>query len=170
MSELDDEIKKTQLSLDSTDKANLAHIAKLRKDKADGEAIEEAYGGWSAERQFDEEKLDNLLAQKLVSRANKLDVPLPATPTYSKDDPHWEESDRWRRSMLNGAFILTQQGRSHLDDAIWKTEERKYNRWSRWVTLGIGLFGTLTALLSVIANNWERFATMFSRISSVIRH
>src|SRR6516164_2104739 len=67
MSELDDEIKKTQLSLDSTDKANLAHIAKLRKDKADGEAIEEAYGGWSAERQFDEETLDNLLSQKLVS-------------------------------------------------------------------------------------------------------
>jgi hypothetical protein len=169
MSKLDDDIKETRLALRSLAKAHLADIAKLEEENADSEKIGEAYGRWQAEGQFDEEKLESLVSRKLIRRADKFDVPLPALPKYKNDDPHWDESEHWRRSAINGSFILTQQGRNYVDEAIWKIEERIYNRWSRWATLGIGLIGTITGLVSVTASNWEKFAAMFARISSLMR-
>lgn len=170
MSKLDDDIKKTRRNLEKIDKGYAADIAKLKKEKADRDKIAEASSSWSGERQFDEYMLSSLLSQKLTMRAEELDVPLPARPVYSKDDPDWDENEHWFRNPIDGGFVLTQRGRDYVDDAIWKKEERTYNRWSRWVTLAIGLIGTLIGLVSVTANSWEKLAAMFSRISSHIHH
>jgi hypothetical protein len=71
---------------------------------------------------------------------------------------------------MDGRFNLTQHGRDLVEDIIWKKEERGHNRWSRWVTLAIGLIGALTRLVSVTATNWEKFAAMFGRIWFFLHH
>ena len=170
MSKLDDDIRKTRHALDKIDKSYAADIAKLRKEKAGADKIAEMEASWSGDRQFDEYMLSALLSQRLTSRAEELDVPLPTRPLYKKDDPDWDENEHWYRNPMDGNFLLTQRGRDYVDDAIWKKEERKYNRWARWVTLAIGLIGTLTGLVSVTASNWEKFAAMFGRIWSHFYH
>ena len=114
--------------------------------------------------------LGALLSQRLTIRAEELDVPLPAHSVYDKENPDWDENEHWYRNPIDGGFVLTQRGRDNVDDAVWKKEERKYNRWARWVTLAIGLTGALTGLVSVTASNWEKFAAMFARIGSHFHH
>jgi hypothetical protein len=106
----------------------------------------------------------------LRSRAEELDVPLPEYPVYNKDDPDWDENEHWYRNPMDGSFVLKQRGRDYVDDAIWKKEERQYNRWARYVTLAIGLIGILTGLVSVAATNWEKFGGMFAHIWRYFRH
>ncbi|HTT19218.1 MAG TPA: hypothetical protein VMG82_09745 [Candidatus Sulfotelmatobacter sp.] len=51
-----------------------------------------------------------------------------------------------------------------MDDAICKKEERQHNRRIRWITLGIGLTGALTGLISVVGNNWEKFGRLWAHL------
>ena len=132
MSKLDDDIKKTRSNLAKIDKSYAGDIARLRKEKAPGEKILEAESAWGGERQFDEYMLGSLLSRNLEIRAEKLDVPLPARPVYDKDDPDWDENEHWYRSPMDGTFVLTQRGREYVDEAVWKKEERRHNRWARY--------------------------------------
>jgi hypothetical protein len=164
MSNLDDDIKKTRSHLTKIDKSYADDIAKLRKEKAPSEKILEAESAWGGERQLDEYTLSLLLSHKLEIRAEELDVPLPARPVYDKGNPDWDENEHWYRSPMDGTFVLTQRGREYVDEVIWKKEERRHNRWARYVTLGIGLIGAMTGLVSVTAANWDKLASMFGRV------
>ena len=170
MSKLDDDVKKSRCALERIDKEYSADIAKLKDKKADADEIGMAEASWSSDRQIAEYELDSLLTRNLLLQAEKYDVPLPPRPIYKKDDTDWDHNDHWYHNPMNGSFCLTQVGRDFVDDAIWKKEERQHHRWSRWVTLTIGLIGTLTGLVSVTASNWEKFAAMFSSIAAHIRH
>jgi hypothetical protein len=170
MSELDSKIEASRRILEKIDQGYAADIKKLKREHAPSDDIQIAYSDWAGDRDLTEWELDGLLTQKLTSRAIELDVPLPHYPAYDKDKADWDRTEHWYRRPTDGRFVLTQHGRDHVGDLIWKKEERGYNRWSRWVTLAIGLIGTLTGLVSVIAANWEKFAAMFGRIWLYLRH
>jgi hypothetical protein len=170
MSELDDKIKEQRRAVEKIDRGYAADIAKLKKEKAGSDKIQETHASWAGEYHFEEMVLDGLLTQKLSIRARELDVPLPHYPAYKKDDPDWERNEHWYRSPADGNFVLNEHGRDLVEDLIWKKEERGHNRWSRWVTLAIGLIGALTGLVSVTATNWEKFTAMFGRIWFYMHH
>lgn len=170
MSELNNKIRKSRRALEKIDREYAADIERLRKENAQAQRIEETHALWANEHDLEEYGLDLLLTQQLRNRAKQLDVPLPEYPFYDKDDPDWDRNEHWYRSPMDGSFALTRRGRDYLDDSIWKKQERKYNRWARWVTLAIGLVGALTGLISVTASNWEKFATMLSRIWLYVSH
>jgi hypothetical protein len=169
MSELDDEIEAGRRLVEKIDREYAAEIKKLKEEKAPRDEVEARYSFWGSDHDQAEEKLDGLLTKKLSKRARELDVPLPHYPKYTKDVPDWDRSEHWYRNS-NGRFILTQHGRDLVEDLIWKKEERGYSRWSRWVTLTIGLIGALTGLVSVTATNWEKFAAVFGSIWSHTHH
>lgn len=161
MSKLDNDIKASRRSLEKIDKLFATELEKLKKIKADRDSIEGLYADWSNERDNEEHVLDSLLSRKLSEMAKALDLPLPHRPVYDKDNPDWDHNEHWYRSPVHGGFVLSQRGRDYVDEAIWKKEERKYNRWARWVTLMIGLVGTLIGLVSVTASNWEKLARIW---------
>jgi hypothetical protein len=161
MSGLDKQIKASRRVLEKISKDWDVAIAKLKNEKASSEDIQIAHSEWSSEYDMEEYGLDSLLSQKLRKRAQELDVPLPHYPVRGKDE---EDNEFWYRSPMDGRYTLTQRGRDYMDDAIWKKEERQHNRRIRWITLGIGLTGALTGLVSVIANNWEKFGRLWSHI------
>ena len=161
MSELDKKIKACRRALERTDKAYEADMAKLKKEKASGEDIQIAHSEWANEYDIGKSELDGLLTQQFRKRADEFDVPLPPYPIHGKDE---EENEHWYRNQLDGRYTLTQRARDYLDDAIWKKEERRHNRRLRWVTLGIGLTGALTGLVSVVANNWEKLGKVLQHL------
>lgn len=159
MPDLDKQIKASRRLLAKINKDWDAAIEKLKKEKASNDDIQIAHSEWSNDYDMEEYGLDSLLTQKLRKRAHQLDVPLPLYPVHGKDE---EDNEFWYRSPMDGRYTLTQRGRDYMDDAIWKKEERQHNRRIRWITLGIGLTGALTGLVSVIANNWEKFARLWA--------
>jgi hypothetical protein len=161
MSELDKKIKASRRLLEKINKDWDAAIAKLKKEKAGNDDIQMAHSDWSNEYDMEESNLDALLTQKLKGRAHELDVPLPHYPIHGKDE---EDNEYWYRSPMDGRYTLTQRGRDYMDDAIWKKEERQHNRRIRWITLGIGLTGALTGLVSVTANNWEKLGKILQHL------
>src|SRR5437870_3742239 len=144
MVRLNKKIGRSRRILANLDKSYAADIERLKKEKGSEDEIGQTEAAWSGERQTEEFELDSLLTRKMLSEAENFDVPLPARPVYSEKDRDWDENEHWYRNPMDGSFSLTQRGRDYLDDAIWKKQERKYNRWARWVTLTIGLTGALT--------------------------
>lgn len=165
MSDLDKRIKAKRRALENLDKGYEATIAKMKKEKASKQDIELTYSEWSAEYDVQEYELDAMLTQKIRARANELDLSVPPYPQYVKDDPDWDQNDNWYRNPMDGSFSLKRKGREYMDEVIWKKEERDHNRRIRWITLGIGLTGALTGLVSVTANNWEKFARIFQHFN-----
>lgn len=161
MSDLEKRIKSSRRELERIDKTFAAELDKLKKANANQDSIQELHAEWGNEHDNEEYLLDSLLSQKLRDKAQQLDVPLPERPAYDNENPDWDQNVHWYRSPINNVFVLTQSGRDYVDTAIWKKEERQHNRRIRWITLGIGLTGALTGLLSVLANNWEKFARIW---------
>ncbi|MCU1303644.1 MAG: hypothetical protein JWQ87_3928 [Candidatus Sulfotelmatobacter sp.] len=156
MSKLNQKIKKARRDLENVDKLYGAKLEKLEQEKADADTIGLTSAEWSSDRQVAEFELDSLLTKKMMMEAGKFDVPLPHRPVYRKDDPGSDENEHWYSNPIHGRYSLTQRGRDYLDDAIWKKEERKYNRWSRYVTLAIGLIGC--GKLENLSRAWEQIA------------
>ncbi len=167
---LEEEIKKSRRARDRIDKVYSAEVEKLKGEKASADKIDQTYAAWSGEHEIEEYNMDRLLTRKMRRDADKFDAALPDLPVYSKHDSDWEQNEHWYRNPLDQNFSLTRRGRDYLDDAIWKKEDRRHNRQTRWLTLGIGFVGTLTGLVSVTATNWGKLTAMFGRIWAHLSH
>jgi hypothetical protein len=137
-----------------------AQRAKARLDKAYGkeaEALrkagkhqerEEKLAEWGADGQLAEDEISEIVAERLINKARRLDVPLPPYPI--EGDAHQYEF--WETSSITGRYILTQKGRALVRDALGKEKRERFESKARWVTLFTGIIGAAIGLVSVLTN------------------
>lgn len=136
-----------------------AQRSKARLDKAYGreadvlrkggkhEELQEKLAEWSADGQLAEHEIEEMVSQRLLQRARRLDVPIPS-PLFAK----LEEDEFWDRSNFTGGYILTRKGRAMLRDAVRKEKRERFESKARWITLFTGIMGTAIGLVSVLTN------------------
>jgi hypothetical protein len=128
------------------DKAYGKEVEALRKASKHQEA-EEKLAEWSADGRQVEDEIDEIVSQRLLKRARRLDVPIPS-PLFG----NLEEDEFWDRSYSSGGYILTRKGRAVLRDAVRKEKRERFESKARWITLFTGIIGAAIGLVSVLTN------------------
>ncbi|MFQ6027302.1 MAG: hypothetical protein ACE5Q6_07400 [Dehalococcoidia bacterium] len=88
------------------------------------------------------EEYQNARSQKIIQEARRLEIPVPE---INDTDGTWE-----RGQTFPGRF-LTDLGVSNLRAAIRAEQRERYESWSRWIALTIGLIGAATGLVAVVS-------------------
>lgn len=107
----------------------------------------------SAERwelQLQEEAEDGYLTSRLLSQARRQKVPIPYF-RYSDGS----ESDHWYQGSQTGGWYLTTLGISSLRREIRLEQKARHESlalYLPWLTAIIGIIGTVTGLVAVLAN------------------
>jgi hypothetical protein len=161
---LDRDIRKARRWLNKIDEDYAADVAKLKKEKADADAVGMMNAEWSNEHDMAEDELALLLTKKLRREADELDIPLPPHPQLKHDDPDSYANEYWYLNQQSGWFTLKLQGRDVVEEAIWKKRQRRHDSWARWIPLGTGFMGTLIGLISLLTGNWDRLLHVLGSI------
>jgi hypothetical protein len=137
-----------------------AQRAKAKLDKAYGkeaEALrkagkhrerEEKLAEWSADGQLAEDEINEILAERLIKKARRWDVPLPPYPIEGAENQY----EFWDMSNLTGRYILTRKGRALMRDSLRKEKRERFESKARWITLFTGITGAGIGLVSVLTN------------------
>ena len=118
-------------------------VEEARKAGEDWQALGQKL---NAEIRFYSEEMESDRSERLLRKARSLDIdpptPIPRSGKLEDADDNWD--------LGSFDWVLTRQGRRALRKEI--REEQKERRESRlfWASLGFGLIGALTGLLSVI--------------------
>ena len=108
---------------------------------------EELAGDWHFHDVMAEDSISAIVTQRLIAKANKLDLPTPPYPkARDEENPCWYYSDDGTERLL------TAQGRTVLRDSIRKEKRERFEARSRWVTLITGILGAAIGLVTVLTN------------------
>lgn len=121
-------------------------ISEAKQENPD--SIEEINFFYSEELQTIEDERSAFYTQKLIRKATKFRVPIPAY-----DCKFNEEGEFWEISSRTGDRFLTLKGINMLREEIRKEERWKRESRSHWLTIITtvsGLVGILTGLIAVI--------------------
>src|SRR2546422_11015188 len=75
-------------------------MAEARARKATTEELEEVNSGWVFDYRMDEDQLETIYTDRLVSKANRLRVPVPAKPWDTED----HEDENWMRANTAAGY------------------------------------------------------------------
>ena len=116
----------------------LAEARKAKGQRLTDDEEYDLYGQFSWEFDVIDWKTSLTITRALLEEANKLLLP---TPSHS-------DQDKWEESGL-GEF-LSSAGISEVRSAIRREKRERRESWGWWITLVIGLLGTLIGLVAVI--------------------
>ena len=136
--------QRSKAKLDDDYRKKAASLLKANKHE-DHEIL---LSDWHFDGREAEEIINALVTRKLVSQANKLDLPIPSYPRRGQED----ESQFWYYSEDGSQRILTSKGRLELRDSIRREKRERFDARARWVTLITGLIGAAIGLVTVLAN------------------
>ena len=88
------------------------------------------------------EAYQNARSQQIIRQARRLEIPVPE---INDSDGTWQ-----RGQSFEGRF-LTDQGVSQLRGLLRAERRERYESWSRWIALAIGLIGAATGLVAVVS-------------------
>ena len=117
-------------------------MAEARARKATTEELEEVNSGWVFDYRMDEDQLETIYTDRLVSKANRLRVPVPAKPWDTED----HEDENWMESQYGG-WILKPEGFRKVRAEIRAELKARSERRQAWLTPLTGLIGALTGLV-----------------------
>lgn len=137
------ELKKLERKLSKESKALGIAIAAAKKE---GMSEQEALASYSLEYQLISEKIDFLKSRYLISKANKLSLPVPTA--YAK-----ENEDYWERSQYDGKYYLSEKGYHSLQAAIRKEQKERLEVIIPIITAITGLIGVVIGLVAVFKSN-----------------
>jgi len=120
-------------------------MAEARARKATTEELEEVNSGWVFDYRMDEDQLETIYTDRLVSKANRLRVPVPAKPWDTED----HEDENWMESQYGG-WILKPEGFRKVRAEIRAELKARSERRQAWLTPLTGLIGALTGLVATL--------------------
>ena len=118
-----------------------SYVRKARKEGKNQDDIESLYGEWGNERDVIDDDIDRLITKRLLTQANKLDIPTPGIT----DKESWEQGYHGY-----GSWHLSPKARHELRSQIRKEKNDRSERSRRWITLFIGLIAALTGLIGAL--------------------
>lgn len=115
---------------------------------------QELAADWHFHEQWAEDSINAIITQRLIAKANKLDLPIPPYPSRGE-----EVNQCWYYSEDGTERLLTAQGRTILRDSIRKEKRERFEARARWVTLLTGIIGAAIGLITVVTNLLTRVTT-----------
>jgi hypothetical protein len=88
------------------------------------------------------EVYQNARSQQIIREARRLEIPVPEIN---------DTDGTWKRGQTFEGRFLTDQGVSQLRTLLRAERRERYESWSRWIALAIGLIGAATGLVAVIS-------------------
>ena len=88
------------------------------------------------------EQYQKARSQRIIQRARRLEIPIPEIN---------DSGGTWGRGTTFEGRFLTDLGVRSLRTQIRAEQRERYESWSRWIVLAIGLIGAVTGLVAVIS-------------------
>lgn len=110
--------------------------------------IEEVKYYASSELGMLDDEISELITDRLISRAQKLYVPIPKKPIPEAGEVR-PENEHWEQNEL-GNWHLKTKGIAEIRNLIRQEEKESREKIAFWISIIFGLIGAFTGLIAII--------------------
>ncbi len=127
----------------------LKEIEETRKT-GNQDKIEKVKYNASSELGLLDDEISELITDRLISRAQRVYVPIPKKPIPEEGEMH-PENEHWEQNEL-GNWHLKTKGISEVRNLIRQEEKERREKIAFWISILFGLIGAFTGLIAIIKN------------------